>query len=86
MSEKPHVIVYSKPGCHLCDEAKVAIQEAACNELFTIEEIDIEGDPLLFEQYKHDIPVITINGIKAFKHRLSPQEFRNRILRSNKFQ
>jgi glutaredoxin len=81
LSTKAHVIVYSKPGCHLCEEAKVAIRDAACNDRFTLEEINIETDPLLLTNYQYDIPVITINGVKAFKHRLTSEKFRERILR-----
>lgn len=78
---KPHVIIYSRPGCHLCDEAKAAIQNAGCNDSFTLEEINIESDHELLKKYKYDIPVITIDGVEAFKHRLNPEEFRIRVIR-----
>ena len=73
------VIVYSKPGCHLCDEAKASILAAGCDDLFTFQEINIETDPALFERYKNDIPVVTINGIEAFRHRVNRQEFAKRL-------
>jgi glutaredoxin len=76
---KPHVIIYSRPGCHLCDEAKAAIMSAGCNDRFTLEEINIESDEELLTKYKYDIPVIAINGIESFIHRVSPDEFRTRI-------
>ena len=40
---KTHVIIYSRPGCHLCDEAKAAIQNAGCSESFSLEEVNIES-------------------------------------------
>ena len=76
---KPHVIIYSRPGCHLCEEAKAAIRSAGCDDQFTLEEINIESDNELLRKYKYDIPVITIDGVESFIHRLTPQEFRQKI-------
>jgi glutaredoxin len=80
---KAHVIVYSRPGCHLCDEAKAAIQNAGCSEGFTLEEINIESDQELLRKYKSDIPVVTIDGLEAFRHRVNAAEFRRKILVSS---
>src|SRR6266446_1169217 len=44
-SAKAHVIIYSRPGCHLCDEAKHAIEAAHCSDKYTFAEINIESDP-----------------------------------------
>jgi glutaredoxin len=73
------VIVYSRPGCHLCDEAKLAIATAGCDERFTFEEINIESDPELLKKYKYDIPVVVIDGVEAFRHRVDVRQFRTRI-------
>jgi len=81
---KPHVIIYSRPGCHLCDEAKAAIKSAGIDDQFTLEEIDIESDDGLLRKYKHDIPVIAIDGLEAFIHRLTPQEFKQKLLATKK--
>lgn len=78
---KSQVIIYSRPGCHLCDEAKASILSAGCAEYFTLEEINIESAPELLSKYKYDIPVITIDGVEAFKHRVDPVQFRNRVKR-----
>ena len=76
---KAHVIVYSRPGCHLCDEAKAAILSAGCDERFTLEEINIESDPELLTKYQYDIPVVTVDGEEAFRHRVNAEEFRELI-------
>lgn len=76
---KAHVIVYSRPGCHLCDEAKAVINGAGCTDLFTIEEINIENDSTLLERYRYDIPVIAINGVESFMHRLNADEFKKAL-------
>jgi glutaredoxin len=76
---KPHVIVYSRPGCHLCDEAKHAIQTAGCDDRFTLEEVNIESDSELLRKYQYDIPVVAINGVEIFRHRVDVSQFRERI-------
>jgi glutaredoxin len=80
MSSKAQVIIYSKPGCHLCDEAKEAIRAAGCEEQFQLTEINIETDPELMSKYRYDIPVIAINGVEAFIHRVDAADFRGKIL------
>jgi glutaredoxin len=76
---KTKVIIYSRPGCHLCEEAKAAMRAADCEAEYTLEEVNIENNPKLLERYKNDIPVITFNGVEAFRHRLSAAEFRRRL-------
>ena len=78
---KLQVIIYSRPGCHLCDEAKAAILSAGCSEQFVLEEINIESDEELLRKYKYDIPVVAINGVETFIHRVDPDEFVTRIKR-----
>ena len=73
------VVIYSKPECHLCDEAKAAMQAAGCEGEYTLEEVNIESDPDLRRLYRYDIPVITLDGVEAFRHRVSPEEFRDAL-------
>ena len=54
---------------------------AGCSDRFTLEEVNIESDDELLRKYKYDIPVITIDGIESFIHRVDPDEFRTRIKR-----
>ena len=81
VSSKRHVVIYSRPGCHLCDEAKAVIQNAGCTDRFTLEEINIESDQELLRKYKYDIPVIMIDGVEAFRHRVDVNQFKIRIIR-----
>ena len=76
MIEKSVVVIYSRPGCHLCEEAKMAIHAADCASQYTLEEINIESDRDLLHKYRYDIPVITINGVEAFRHRVSSEGFK----------
>ena len=78
---RARVIIYSRPGCHLCDEAKASMASAGCDDDFTLEEVNIDEDPELKGLYQYDIPVVLINGIKAFKHRVDPKEFKRKLRR-----
>jgi glutaredoxin len=78
---KAHVIVYSRPGCHLCDEAKQAILQAGCSDHFTLEEVNIETDEELLKKYRYDIPVITIDGVEEYRHRVDSGGF-ERLIRA----
>ena len=79
---KAQVTLYSKPGCHLCDEMKLEIARANCAEVFELEEVNIESDPELWTRYRFDIPVLLINGVEMFRHRLTAAAFRERISRA----
>ena len=79
MSEKAHVTIYTRPGCHLCDEAKRVILREALSDQFILEEVNIDCDPGLKERYATEIPVIFINGEEVFRHRLTAEEFRERL-------
>ena len=84
LTRKAQVVIYSKPGCHLCDEAKDSIRAAGCNDQIALSEINIESDPELYLKYRYDIPVIAIDEVDTFMHRVSPEEFRAKILLSLK--
>lgn len=79
LTDKAHIVIYSRPGCHLCEEAKRIMEASGCAEEYTLDEINIESDVELLRLYRYDIPVITINGMEAFRHRLTSAEFRQWI-------
>ena len=72
---KTRVTIYSRPGCHLCEEAKQAILKAGLVDQYTLSEVNIANDPELLARYKDDIPVITFDGVEAFRHRVSSDDF-----------
>ncbi len=59
------VILYSKPGCHLCEDAKRLLQSLQREFDFVIQEINIETDPTLFKNYFDKIPVLSIDNEKT---------------------
>ena len=70
--------IYSKPGCHLCDEMKSTVHRVLSTRTSEpatfVDEIDISGDPALIDRYGLEIPVLLIDGRKAAKYRVSEQE------------
>jgi glutaredoxin len=73
--------VYSRPGCHLCEEMKAAIDRVAQSIPLTVEVIDISDDAELEARYGLEIPVLLVDGKKAAKYRVSEKEL-TRILRA----
>jgi hypothetical protein len=75
------ITLYSRPGCHLCDEMKAVVQRVtrAAATPITLEEIDISADATLEACYGLDIPVLMVDGKKAAKYRVTEDELR-RIL------
>ena len=76
------VTLYSRPGCHLCEDAKAAIAPLLSELGLTLREVNIDNDPQLTQQFGHDIPVIFINDHKAAKHRVDPARFRRQLQRA----
>ena len=76
MPDKTPVVLYTKAGCGLCDKMKQEIRSAGVEGLYTLEEVDIEKDAELFRLYRYEIPVLLINGVEAFRHRLTAEQFR----------
>jgi glutaredoxin len=75
------VTLYTKSGCCLCDEAKEQIRAARERLDFAYREVDIESDRALFERHRFDIPVIEVDGRRAFKHRLTAEQLLARLAR-----
>lgn len=75
--------LYSRPGCHLCDEMKAVVQRVvrAHGEPVTIEEIDISTDTALEARYGLEIPVLLVDGRKVAKYRMTEEDL-TRMLQS----
>ena len=71
----PRVTLYTRAGCHLCDAAKESLRAARRKVDFALEEVDIDADPELRELYNEEVPVIAIDGKKAFKYQVDTEAF-----------
>ena len=66
MSPADVVTLYGRPGCHLCDEARVGLEEMLLAGLsFELREVDIEGDEELHRRLLELIPAIDVNGTRV---------------------
>jgi hypothetical protein len=75
------VVLYSREGCCLCDDARAALIELRGRhpEAFSIEELDIDTDDRLLRAYLERIPVVTIDGQEAFELFVNPDELERRL-------
>lgn len=73
------VTLYTRPGCHLCEEAKTAIAPLLREFGASLSEVNIDKDAVLEERYGWDIPVIFIGARKAAKHRVDVEQFRRQL-------
>jgi glutaredoxin len=73
------VTLYTRTGCHLCQDAKSEIDSARRQIPFQYEELDIDSDPQLLKLYNEEVPVIAIDGAKAFKYRLTAAELLRKL-------
>ena len=79
MMEQGEVIVYSRKGCHLCEIVKESLVKLHKRGGFRWREVDVDSDAELRRQYNDQVPVVFINGRKAFKYRMDEQEFLKRL-------
>jgi glutaredoxin len=79
MPEPILVDIYSRPGCHLCDEAKAVVEPL--RELYEIvlRTINVESSADLEIRYGSEIPVVLINGEEAFRHRVDRTELERKL-------
>jgi len=79
----PTVTLYTRPGCHLCEDAKSIIGPLLAEFGATLREVDIDTDARLTDEFGHDIPVVFINDRKAAKHRIDPEQFRRQLIEAS---
>jgi glutaredoxin len=76
-----HLILYGRADCHLCHEMRTVVDAVARDVRFELDEVDVDGDPALVAAYGEEVPVLLVNGRKAFKYRVTPAALRARLQR-----
>ena len=71
--------LYTRPGCHLCDDMKAVIARVAQSVPLALEEIDISRDADLESRYGLEIPVLLVEGKKAAKYRITEGELKKML-------
>lgn len=74
MTNKHSVKLYSKPGCHLCENAKAALESLSNKFEYSLQEFDITQDPPIFEKYRYLIPVMIIDDAIELDGRIDSQK------------
>ncbi len=73
--------LYTRRDCCLCKEMKEVVRKAGGELPLETEEIDVDSVPDLQEKYGNEVPLLFINGRKAFKYRVTVQELKKRLRR-----
>ena len=62
------VTLYGKPGCHLCDEARAAVERVRAERPFELREVDVSLDATLHREYGERLPVLALDGEELFDY------------------
>jgi glutaredoxin len=79
MSMLRQVVVYSRKGCHLCEIVKETLIKLQRRGGFTWSEVDVDSDDELRRLFTDEVPVVFIDGRKAFKYRMDEREFLRKL-------
>ena len=70
------VLLYSKPGCHLCEDARAVVEQVCAEVGAGYDEVDISSDPGLMRSYGEQIPVTFVDGAQHDFWRVDPARLR----------
>jgi hypothetical protein len=73
------VVLYHAAGCHLCERARGVVESVRAEVPFELQEIDIGGRPELEAEYREWLPVVEIDGERAFVYHVDPGAFRRKV-------
>ena len=80
MSGMRQVVVYSRKGCHLCEIVKETLTKLHRHGGFGWREVDVDSDEALRRQFTDEVPVVFIDGRKAFKYRMDERDFLRKLV------
>ena len=75
------VILYTRKGCHLCEVVKESLVKLERRGGYKWQEVDVDSDPEVRRLYTDEVPVVFINGRKAFKYHMDEQDFLRTLTR-----
>ena len=73
------VVVYHAPGCHLCERALRTVRALREELAYDLREVDISRDPELEARYREWLPVVEVDGERAFVYFVPPEGLRRRL-------
>ena len=77
----PTLTLYSRPECHLCDEARAALERVRARTTFSLHEVNIETDDELHRRYLERIPVVALGDEELFDFFVDEAALENRLYR-----
>lgn len=80
---RPKLTLYVRRDCCLCDDLKTVVRVVALKIPLDIEEIDVDRSVELREKFGGEVPVLFIDGRKAFKYRVTAKELERRLSKNN---
>jgi len=75
------LLLYGRPGCHLCDDMRAGLLELQSQFGFHVREIDVDGDPDLARRYGHLVPVLELDGREVCHYFLDAAALAERLTR-----
>ena len=78
------ITLYSRRDCHLCHDMRAVVEAVGRDLPLEIEELDIDDDPALTAAYDTEVPVLAVNGRKAFKYTVDAAALRARLARESR--
>ena len=81
MSALARITLYSRPGCHLCDDALAVLERIRADTPFALETVDIERDDALLRAYLERIPVVALDGVEVYDYHVDEADLRTRLAR-----
>ena len=76
----PSVTLYTAHGCHLCERARAVVEAVRAEVPFDLREVDITGEAELEERYRELLPVVEIDGRRAFAYFVPPERLRDAVV------
>ena len=73
------VELFTRAGCHLCDDAKAVLERVRAEVPFELALVDVDGDPVLADRYGLEVPVVVVEGRKHAKYTVDEAAFRRRM-------
>jgi hypothetical protein len=77
----PTVTLHGRDGCHLCDDARIALERVRAREPFVLQEVDIEADDDLLRRYLERIPVVCLDGAELYDFFVDEADLERRLAR-----
>src|SRR5262245_47231001 len=81
VNQMMRLTLYSRVDCHLCHEMRAIVDRVVRQVAATVEEIDVDGDPALVARYGDEVPVLLVNGARAFAGHVTEAALRARLAR-----